>query len=205
MKILLTGFDPFGGETINPSWQAVCKTAEKINFAVVKTLLIPTEYYTSVKTAVSAIERFSPDVVICVGQAGGRASVNIERIAVNIADSDHADNAGVCLHTVNCPNGPEKLCTLLPVQNMADAINSVGLPALVSDNAGRFVCNHLFYGLLKYVSDNKLPINVGFIHVPFVPEQTISRPNVPSMSLTNISDSILAALSVLDTTASDLN
>lgn len=197
MKILLTGFDPFGGEKINPSWQAVCAAAEKIDFAEVKTLLVPTEYFTSVKKAVKAIEEFSPDVVVSVGQAGGRASVSFERVAVNIIDSDSPDNTGLRLHSLNCEGGADKIFSTLPVEDMVKAVNASGLPAYVSESAGRFVCNHLFYGLLKYAFDNALPIRVGFIHVPFIPEQTVSRPNVASMSLENIADSIVSALTVL--------
>ncbi|MBQ4627663.1 MAG: pyroglutamyl-peptidase I, partial [Clostridia bacterium] len=148
MKILLTGFDPFGGEKINPSWQAVCAAAEKIDFAEVKTLLVPTEYFTSVKKAVTAIGEFSPDVVVSVGQAGGRASVSFERVAVNIIDSDSPDNTGLRLHSLNCEGGADKIFSTLPVEDMVKAVNASGLPAYVSESAGRFVCNHLFYGLL---------------------------------------------------------
>lgn len=197
MKILLTGFDPFGGENINPSWLAVCAAAEKIGFADVKTLLLPTEYYSSVNIATEAIKTFMPDVVVSVGQAGGRASVSFERVAVNVIDSDTPDNAGVSLHTVNCPDGPDKFETTLPVNEMVKAVNDSGLPAYISESAGRFVCNHVFYGLSKYVSDNSLPVKVGFVHVPFIPKQTVARPNTASMSLENITESLVSALSVL--------
>ena len=197
MKILLTGFDPFGGENVNPSWLAVCAAAEKIGFADVKTLLLPTEYYASVNKVTDAINEFRPDAVVSVGQAGGRASVSFEHVAVNIIDSDTPDNAGVSLHSLNCTDGPDKFESTLPINEMVKAVNEAGLPAYISASAGRFVCNHVFYGVSKYVSDNSLPIKVGFIHVPFIPKQTVSRPNTASMSLENITESLVCALSVL--------
>ena len=197
MKILLTGFEPFGGETVNPSWQAALKTAEKIDFAEVLTVCLPVEYYKSVEIAIKAVDDFCPDAVLLTGQAGGRTCVSFENIAVNIADSDTPDNAGKALHTVNFTGGPDRLFSSLPLKEMVDAVNKIGLPAYISQNAGRFVCNHVFYGVLKHISDNNLNIKAGFAHVPFIPAQTVNKPERPSMSLENITECMFAALAVL--------
>ncbi|MBO4392088.1 MAG: pyroglutamyl-peptidase I [Clostridia bacterium] len=197
MRILLTGFEPFGGEEVNPSWQAVLKAAKKIDFAEISTVCLPVEYYRSVDAAIKAVNDFCPDAVLLTGQAGGRTCVSFENAAVNIADSDTGDNAGRTLHTVNCQGGPDRLFSTLPVKEMVDAVNKSGFPAYISQNAGRFVCNHVFYGVLKYVSENKSDIKVGFAHVPFIPAQTVNKPEKPSMSLENIADCLVAALEVL--------
>ncbi len=197
MKILLTGFEPFGGEKINPSWMAVKAIADTQYSFDIFPLLLPVEYYKSVDAVINTINSFEPDVVLSVGQAGGRTCVNFENVAVNIADSDTADNAGVILHTVNCKNGPDRLYSTLPLTEMAKAVNSMGFPVKISQNAGRFVCNHVFYGVLNYISDNKPDIIAGFAHVPYIPEQTVKMPDRPSMSLENITECIIAALSVL--------
>lgn len=198
MKILLTGFEPFGGEEVNPSWLSVEEVARKADFAVITPILLPVEYFSSVEKAVKAITIISPDVVLSVGQAGGRACVSFENTAVNISDSDTPDNSGKILHSVNCENGPEKLFSTLPLRDMVDAVNAKGLPAYISQNAGRFVCNHVFYGILKHISDNRLNIKAGFAHVPFIPAQTVSKPERPSMSLENINETLIAALSALN-------
>ena len=198
MKILLTGFEPFGGEEINPSWEAVVRVAKKADFAKITPLLLPTEYYVSVDVAVNAIKELRPDAVLSVGQAGGRASVSFENVAVNIADSDLPDNSGRILHTVNCYGGPDRLFSTMPLKEMVDAVNKRGFPAYISHNAGRFVCNHVFYGVMKYILDEGLNIKAGFSHVPFLPGQTLQKPDKPSMSLENITEALLAALSALN-------
>ena len=197
MRILLTGFEPFGGETINPSWQAVQSVAGRGCFADVHTVLLPTEYYRSVSVAVAAIDDLSPDIVLSVGQAGGRTAVSFERVAVNIVDSDVPDNAGNVFHTVNCFGGKDQLFSTLPLDEMVEKVRRNGLPAYVSENAGRFVCNHVFYGILKHIAERGLNVKAGFCHVPYIPEQTTDKPFKPSMSLDNITDSIVAALAVL--------
>ncbi|MBQ6172229.1 MAG: pyroglutamyl-peptidase I [Clostridia bacterium] len=197
MKILLTGFEPFGGEEINPSWMTVKLIADTQPSADIFPLLLPVEYYKSVDVAINAVNDFAPDIILSVGQAGGRTCVNFENVAVNIADSDTPDNAGVILHTVNRINGPDRLYSTLPLAEMAEAINKKGFPVKISQNAGRFVCNHVFYGILNYISDHKLDIKAGFAHVPYIPSQTVKMPDRPSMSLENITECINAALSVL--------
>ncbi len=197
MKILLTGFEPFGGEEINPSWMAVKSIADTLASDDIFPLLLPVEYYKSVDAAINAVNVFGPDVILSVGQAGGRTCVNFENVAVNIADSDTPDNAGVIIHTVNRINGPDRLYSTLPLAEMAEAVNKRGFPVKISQNAGRFVCNHVFYGILNYISDHKLDIKAGFAHVPYIPLQTVKMPDRPSMSLENITECLNEALSVL--------
>jgi pyroglutamyl-peptidase len=197
MKILLTGFEPFGGEEINPSWMAVKSIADTLASDDIFPLLLPVEYYKSVDAAINAVNVFGPDVILSVGQAGGRTCVNFENVAVNIADSDTPDNAGVIIHTVNRINGPDRLYSTLPLAEMAEAVNKRGFPVKISQNAGRFVCNHVFYGILNYISANKLEIKAGFAHVPYIPLQTVKMPDRPSMSLENITECLNEALSVL--------
>lgn len=175
-KLLITGFDPFGGEAINPAWEAVKLLPETIgDFALCK-LQIPTVFGLGAATVMEEAGKLQPDVILCIGQAGGRAAVTPERIAVNIRDAKIDDNAG------NRPqgqfvdeDGPAAYFSTLPVEAMAQAIRAAGLPAAVSNSAGAFVCNDTLYALLHRYSGST--VKVGFIHVPYLPQQ--GQPNLP--------------------------
>jgi len=186
MKILVTGFEPFGKETINPALEAVKKLDNKINGAEVVKTKIPTVFGKAIEKLEKEIEKEKPDIVICVGQAGGRSKITVERVAINIDDATIKDNEG------NKPvdnkifkDGGNAYFSRLPIKTIVKEMTKNKIPAYISNTAGTFVCNHLMYGLL-YLIDKKYP-NMwgGFIHVPFIPEQTLNK-EAPSMSLDDI-------------------
>ncbi len=175
-KLLITGFDPFGGEHINPAWEAVRRLPEQIgNFMLCK-LEIPTVFGAAAQAVTEQAAQLQPDVILCIGQAGGRAAVTPERIAVNIRDARIPDNAGNRPQGAFCnPRGPAAYFSTLPVEAMAKAIQDIKLPGTVSNSAGTFVCNDTLYTLLHRYSGTS--IQVGFIHVPYLPEQ--GQPSLP--------------------------
>jgi len=186
MKILVTGFEPFGKETINPALEAVKKLDNKINGAEVVKTKIPTVFGKAIEKLEKEIEKEKPDIVICVGQAGGRSKITVERVAINIDDATIKDNEG------NKPvdnkifkDGGNAYFSRLPIKTIVKEMTKNKIPASISNTAGTFVCNHLMYGLL-YLIDKKYP-NMwgGFIHVPFILEQTLNK-EAPSMSLDDI-------------------
>ena len=153
MKILLTGFDPFGGESINPSWEVVRRIPQNIKGAEIKGIQIPTVFQKSFEVLKNEIEIFQPDVVICVGQAGGRQGITPERIAINIDDARIADNEEN--QPIDFPiqeDGESAYFSTLPIKAMVDKMTSSGFPASVSNTAGTFVCNHIMYQVLYYSS-----------------------------------------------------
>ncbi|MGL5346243.1 MAG: pyroglutamyl-peptidase I [Peptostreptococcaceae bacterium] len=187
MKVLLTGFDPFGGEPVNPAEEAVKMVSEKINGAQVIKITIPTVRTKSVKAIEEAIEKHKPDIVISVGQAGGRFDITPERVAINIDDFRIKDNEG------NQPtdemiygDGQPAYFSNLPIKAMVKHMNENKIPATVSNTAGTFVCNHVMYGIL-YMIDKKYPnIKGGFIHIPYMTSQVIDKKGTPYMSLEEI-------------------
>ena len=184
MKILLTGFDPFGGESINPSWEVVRRIPKKIKDTEIKGIQIPTVFQKSFKVLKKEIESFNPDVVICVGQAGGRQGITPERIAINVDDARIADNEEN--QPIDFPiqkDGESAYFSTLPIKAMVDKMIASGFPASVSNTAGTFVCNHIMYQVLYYASKNHPSLKAGFIHVPFLPEQVKEKNQYPSMEL----------------------
>lgn len=197
MKILLTGFDPFGGEKMNPALQAVRLTQAPDGITLIK-LEVPTVFGKSLSCVTDAIERYHPDSVVCVGQAGGRSAVTPERVAINIMDATIADNEGtVPVDQPVIPGGDAAIFSTLPIKAMVAAMERSGIPAAVSNSAGTFVCNQLMYGVLDYCRRNCPSTTAGFIHVPFLPEQTVDRPQYPSLSLPRIVTALEAALTAL--------
>ena len=195
MKVLLTAFDPFGGESINPAFEAVRLLPDTIEGATIVKLEVPTIFREALDVLDEALERERPDIAIAVGQAGGRFDVTPERVAINVDDARIADNAGnQPVDEPIYPDGPNAYFATLPIKAMVAAIREAGLPSSVSNSAGTFVCNHLMYGLL-YAADKKYPdMRGGFIHVPFLPAQVVTKPNQPSMSLDNIVTALTVAV-----------
>jgi pyroglutamyl-peptidase len=175
-KLLITGFDPFGGETINPSWEAVKLLPEQIGNFVLCKLQVPTVFGLAAEKALEKAAEFQPDVILCIGQAGGRSAITPERIAVNIRDARIPDNAG------NQPrgllvaeDGPAAYFTTVPVTEMAERIAALQIPSTVSNSAGAFVCNDLLYSMLHHFAGTA--VRVGFIHIPYLPQQ--GEPSLP--------------------------
>ena len=198
MKILVTGFDPFGGEKVNPALEAVKSLPSVIHGAEIRWVEIPTVFYQSAEVLEAEIVRYQPDVVLCIGQAGGRASLTPERVAINQDDARIPDNQGN--QPIDTPirlDGQAAYFSTLPIKAMVQAIKEEGLPATVSNTAGTFVCNHLMYQAL-YLADKKFPdMRAGFMHIPYMTEQVINKPNTASMNLTDIVRGIEAAIGAI--------
>lgn len=193
-KLLITGFDPFGGERINPSWEAVKLLPETIGEYALTKLQIPTVFGLAAEAVLAAARDMSPDVILSVGQAGGRKAVTPEVIGINLREAGIPDNMGN--RPVNTPviaGGPDACFATVPVREMVKSITSAGLPAALSFSAGAFVCNDVLYTLLHHYRGTDT--RVGFIHVPFLPEQ--AKENVPSMALSQIVSGLTAAIEAL--------
>ena len=200
MKLLLTAFDPFGGDAINPALEAVKLVADKIGrFDIVK-LEVPTVFGKSIDTVAKAIEKEKPDVVLCIGQAGGRFEITPERVAINVDDARIKDNEGNQPIDIKIfEDGENAYFTTLPIKAMVEAIREANLPAAVSNTAGTFVCNHLMYGVLYTLAKKYPHIKGGFTHVPFIPAQVARRtPVAPYMALDDIKRGLEAAISAID-------
>ena len=198
MKILVTGLDPFGSDKINPAIEAVKRLPDTIKGAKIIKLEIPTVFNKSAQVVHQAIVKEQPDYVLNVGQAGGRSALTPERVAININDGRIPDNDGYQpLDEPIQPDGDTAYFTQLPIKAMAKAIRAAGLPAIVSNTAGTYVCNHIFYQV-QYMRTKEFPkLKAGFIHIPFLPEQVITRPNQPSMALADIVKGLTAAIGAI--------
>ncbi|NLX69524.1 MAG: pyroglutamyl-peptidase I [Clostridiales bacterium] len=195
MRVLLTGFDPFGGDSTNPSYEAVKRVPDTIDGIEVIKKEIPTVFRKSIEILEQSIEEYKPDIVICVGQAGGRYDITIERVAINIDDARIPDNEGN--QPIDEPifaDGDAAYFSSLPIKAITNEIKKEGIPASVSNTAGTFVCNHIMYGLLYLIDKKYNNIKGGFIHVPFLPEQVLNRPNTPYMSLEYIAKALTIAV-----------
>ena len=197
--ILLTGFAPFNQETTNPSWQAVkqCAAKKTSDGSQIHVAELPCEFGRANEVLISLIQQTLADTVICLGQAGGRAEVSVERVAINIDDARIPDNAG------NQPidqriqaNGQNAYFSSLPIKAIVQALKRSGIPAQISQSAGTFVCNHVFYGLMHYAETHPHIKRAGFIHIPYLPEQAVNHAGAPSMSLENLLNSIHITLEV---------
>ncbi|MBN1067754.1 pyroglutamyl-peptidase I [Clostridium botulinum] len=188
MKVLITGFDPFGGESINPALEAIKKLPNIISNAEIIKLEIPTVFKKSLDKIEENILAHKPDILISIGQAGGRFGITPERVAINIDDArieDNEKNQPIDLKVFE--DGENAYFTTLPIKAMVKKMQEAGIPSSVSNSAGTFVCNHVMYGVL-YMINKKYPnIKGGFIHVPYIPSQVVNKPNMPSMSIEDIS------------------
>ncbi|WP_018702647.1 pyroglutamyl-peptidase I [Anaeromusa acidaminophila] len=205
MKILLTGFDPFGGETVNPALEAV-KMLDGVVIAEahVVTREIPTVRVKALEAIVKAIREVQPDVVIAVGQAGGRTDITPERIAINVDDFRIPDNDGnQAVDEAVVADGPAAYWSTLPIKKIVAVLREDGIPASVSNTAGTFVCNHVFYGLMHYLQQEGNIRRGGFIHIPYLPAQAAKLPGQPSMSLEIVTKGLRRIVEVAVTTKED--
>ena len=179
-KLLITGFDPFGGASRNPAAEAIAALPDSIGGWTLTKLEIPTVFGKAAEAVLRAAEDLRPNVILCIGQAGGRAAITPEVVAVNLREASIPDNAGN--QPQNVPvveGGPAAYFSTIPVRDMVEAVKAVGLPCSLSYSAGVFVCNDLLYTLLHHYSGTD--VRVGFIHVPYLPEQ--AGEGVPSLPL----------------------
>ena len=206
MKILITGFDPFGGEPVNPAVEAVKLMKDEIAGAKIIKLEIPTVFRKSVEKIHEMMKAEQPDVVLSIGQAGGRFGVTPERVAINVDDARIKDNEGN--QPVDTPiftDGEAAYFSNLPVKAMVEAIKNKGLPSTLSNSAGTFVCNHVMYGVLYYIHKEFPNVRGGFIHVPFITDQVVTKPNVASMALADITEALEAAVEAIVKNQKDIH
>jgi pyroglutamyl-peptidase len=191
--LLITGFDAFNAQSVNPSWEAVKRLPDQIGNYTLHKLQLPTLYSKAPEFLLRSAAELQPDVILCIGQAGGRDAVTPERIAVNIRDAKIADNAGV-FHDGQriAPKGDAAYFATVPVEAMAQAIRNCSIPAAVSNTAGTFVCNDVLYSMLHRYRGTA--VRCGFIHVPYMPEQ-----GTPNMPLETTVRALTAAIIALDT------
>lgn len=193
-KLLITGFDPFGGESVNPSWEAVQLLPESIGAFQLTKLQIPTKYSVAAQTVLAAAQELQPDVILCVGQAGGRDSVTPEVVGINLREASIPDNAGVLAQNEPVIEGaPAAYFATVSVRKLVAAVQAAGIRCKLSYSAGAFVCNDTLYALLHRF--NGTPVQVGFIHVPFLPSQ--AKENAPSMPLETIADALKIAIEAI--------
>ena len=192
MRILLTGFEPFGNATSNPSGEIV----KQIRMDNLFTAILPVAYTKSAEHLLLLTAEHNPDVVICLGQAEGRTQITPEKVAINLDDARLADNEGVLRSDVKIlEDGPDAYFSTLPVKEMVEAIKNAGVPAAVSLSAGAFLCNHVFY-----VAQNKFAgthVRSGFVHVPLMDSQAPEFPGLPTMPLDQMVIAVRAMLEVL--------
>ncbi|XJZ28703.1 pyroglutamyl-peptidase I [Bacillota bacterium Lsc_1132] len=205
-KVLVTGFDPFGGEPVNPALEAVkLLNGKVISGCEVVTREIPTVFGKAITRLKEAIEEVNPAIVICVGQAGGRSAITPERVAINVDDARIADNENnQPIDTEIVKGGPAAYFSKLPIKAIVQKMNENGIPASVSNTAGTFVCNHIFYGLMNYLDTSGKEIRGGFIHIPFLPEQIVRNPGQPSMSLELIAKGLELSIEAAITNETDI-
>ena len=202
-KLLLTAFTPFDEEKINPALEAVKLVKDRIGNLLIVKLEVPTVFGKSIDTVREAIEREKPDFVLSIGQAGGRAEITPERVAINLDDARIPDNEGnQPIDEPIYPDGENAYFSTLPVKAMVEAIRKEGLPSSLSNSAGTYVCNHLMYGVLYYL--DKIPvIKAGFIHVPYIPEQTKNKKEMPALELSEIVRGLEAAITAIAINGTD--
>ena len=199
---LVTGFDAFGGDAINPSWLAAqALHGDIVHLHRVVAAQLPTEFAASRKVLAALLRQHTPSVVLCLGLASGRSALSIERIAINVQDARIADNAGA--QPVDVPivkSGPAAYFSTLPIKAMLQALTTDGIPAEVSQTAGTFVCNHVFYALLHALKQQRHGFKArgGFMHVPCLPDQ-----GTPNMPLTQTVQGLRIALACALSTQKD--
>lgn len=204
MTLLLTGFAPFGGEELNPSWEAVRRLdGERLGDLPVVAAQLPTEFGAALRVLDELLDRHRPTLVVAVGQAGGRTELSLERIAINVDDARIPDNGGrQPIDEPVVPGGPAAYFSTLPIKAMVHALRAAGFPAAVSQTAGTFVCNHVFYGLQHRLQGTG--VRGGFIHIPYLPAQAANQPGAPSMALETLVAGLRLELTCAATTQADL-
>lgn len=204
-KILVTGFDPFGGEQINPALEAIKRLPTLINDTQIVTYEIPTVFHKSGRLLQDYLLKEQPDAVLLVGQAGGRSAISLERVAINMDDARIPDNEGnQPIDEVINPQGAPAYFTTLPIKRIVQALKQHQIPAIVSNSAGTFVCNHLMYYLLDTLAAQKANVIGGFMHIPYLPSQVVDQPNQPSMALDQIVKAIEITLATIIKNQHDL-
>ena len=199
MRFLITGFAPFGGSQINPSYEAARLLPDTLGRHEIFRERIPVEYGKCTEALIGAIEKYRPDCVLCLGQAAGRDVISLENTAVNVRASAMPDNAGViCENDTVEAGAPESLSPNLPLKEMLSALKEIGIPAKISYSAGTYVCNDLFYSLLRYIGKERPRLLGGFIHIPATDAQAADFPaGTPTMPLSEAVRAIGTVIAVI--------
>jgi len=196
--ILLTGFEPFGGESVNPSWEiAQALDGWMLDGHVVRAVRLSCVFGQALAELDAALAMHAPALVVCLGQAGGRTEISIERVAINVDDARIPDNlGGQPVDAAIQSDGPAAYFSTLPIKAIARAVREAGVPAAVSNTAGTFVCNHVFYALMHRLATTPALAHArgGFVHVPYTPQQVAGKAGVASMPLATQVEGIRAAL-----------
>ncbi|TPG63952.1 pyroglutamyl-peptidase I [Ewingella americana] len=206
-KVLVTGFEPFGGERLNPSWEVV-KQLEDLELSGARIVIrqLPCVFGKAIDALNVAIDEVDPVMVIAVGQAGGRADFSVERVAINVDDARIADNEGN--QPVDRPivsDAPAAYFSQLPIKAIVNGLREAGIPATVSQTAGTYVCNHVMYGLLHRLAQPSCKVvKGGFIHIPYLPEQAAAHPGQPSMSVKTVLEALELTIAIALHTEQDL-
>jgi pyroglutamyl-peptidase len=205
MKILVTGFDPFGKESVNPSYEAVKRIKNNNEDIELFIKEIPVVFGKAIDVLEDAMNDIEPDAVICIGQAGGRSDITIERVGINIDDARITDNDGnQPIDEVIYEDGENAYFSNLPIKTIVEKLREINIPASVSNTAGTYVCNNLLYGVM-YLIDKKYPgVRGGFVHVPFLPEQVLDKANTPSMPLDLITKALESIVHTVAVTEMDI-
>lgn len=205
MKILVSAFDAFAGERVNPAALALDLLPETIAGAQIEKVLVPTVFGKSLDRLIEKIEEVQPDAILCVGQAGGRGEITPEKVAINLIDARIPDNEGnQPIDERIAADGENAYFSTLPIKAMVHRMREEEIPAALSFTAGSFVCNYLMYGLMHYLS-GKEDIRGGFVHVPYLPEQSAGMPGIPSMDISLITQGLIACLEVIAEQGEDLH
>lgn len=208
MRALVTGFEPFGDDPANPSAEALQLLPARLGGLEVATWLLPTAFGRALGALDDALAATRPDIVLCLGLAGGRAALSLERVAINIDDARMPDNLGA--RPIDLPvaaDGPAAYFATLPIKAAVAALRAAGLPAIVSNTAGTFVCNHVFYGLMHRAARAPRPWRGGFLHLPLLPAQAARHgdiPGAPSMALDDVVRGVAIVLRIAASRTEDI-
>ena len=205
MKILVTGFDPFGGDSVNPALELIKQLPTEIDGCEIITQEVPTVFHKSIRVIKTAIDLHHPDAVLSIGQAGGRPDMTVERVGINCDDARIPDNEG------NSPvdakifeDGDDAYLLTLPIKAMVKEMQNAGIPTSVSNTAGTFVCNHVAYGV-AYLARKYYPeMKTGFMHIPYLPYQAADKRGVASMSLESLKTGTIAAIKAIIANEKDI-
>ncbi|MCG7387779.1 pyroglutamyl-peptidase I [Pantoea sp. ACRSB] len=204
--VLVTAFEPFGGESLNPSWEAVhALDGKTLGGARIVARQLPVVFSDVLGVLYAAMDEVQPDLILSVGQAGGRSDITLERIGINVDDARIPDNAGQ--QPVDEPivaDGPAGYFSTLPIKAIVAALREAGIPASVSQTAGTFTCNRVMYGLLHRLHTQGNRVRGGFVHIPYLPEQAARHPGAPSMARDNVMQALEIAIRVSLETETDL-
>ncbi|KQN68763.1 MULTISPECIES: pyroglutamyl-peptidase I [Rahnella] len=206
-KVLVTGFEPFGGERVNPSWEVVKQLGDlELSGAQIVVRQLPCVFGKAIEALNAAIDDVHPEMVLCVGQAGGRSDFSVERVAINIDDARIPDNEGnEPVDAAIVADGPAAYFSSLPIKTIVNGLRESGIPASVSQTAGTYVCNHVMYGLMHRLAQPSCNVvKGGFIHIPYLPEQAAKHPGEPSMSVHTVMNALELTIAIALHTEQDL-